>query len=330
MSVSRQVRRAVRTLPLPERQRSWLRRFEARRRLASALERNGLVEALSVDVEQWAPFVRFAAPGHFYSPIPRLDELRADAAELFSFDVELAGIDLRIPEQLAITERIATELNETSSHSAPLAFERYSVDNPSFGIGDATMLEGMLRLHAPSQIVEIGSGYSSARILDVVERHLPGTTVTFVEPHTDLLRSLMREGDVDRCHIIERRAQDVPVELLDQLESGDVLLIDSTHVVRTGSDVCHLILKVLPALAPGVIVHVHDIFWPFELPEEWVEEGRQWSECYLMRAFLTGNHDWEIVLFNDYIGRYHVPFVQKLLPQFLDNPGGSLWLRRVS
>ena len=93
---------------------------------------------------------------------------------------------------------------------------------------------------------------------------------------------------------------------------------------------CHLILKVLPALAPGVIVHVHDIFWPFELPEEWVEEGRQWSECYLMRAFLTGNHDWEIVLFNDYIGRYHVPFVQKLLPQFLDNPGGSLWLRRVS
>ena len=89
-------------------------------------------------------------------------------------------------------------------------------------------------------------------------------------------------------------------------------------------------LDVLPALAPGVIVHIHDIFWPFEMPRHWVEEGRQWGECYLVRAFLTGNRDWEIVLFNDYIGRYHVPFFQRVLPQFLANPGGSLWLRRVA
>ena len=260
----------------------------------------------------------------------RLDQLRADAAQLFDLDVELAGIDLREPEQLALIERIANELNDAPSGSTPSPTTRYPADNPSFGIGDATMLEGMLRLHAPSRIVEIGSGYSSALILDVVEHHLPGTAVTFVEPHTELLRSLMREGDDGRCHIVEQRVQDVPAKLLDQLERGDVLLIDSTHVVRTGSDVCHLILDVLPTLAPGVIVHVHDIFWPFQLPEGWIEEGRQWCESYLVRAFLTGNNEWEIVLFNDYVGRYHVPLLQKLLPQFLNNPGGSLWIRRVS
>ena len=227
-------------------------------------------------------------------------------------------------------ERIAALIADEPFAAEPAPDRRFYVSNPAFGIADASMLHGILRLQRPSRIVEIGSGYSSALVLDVVERHLPGTTVTFVEPYTDLLRSLMQPGDDDRCRIIEQRAQDLPLEVLEELGDGDVLLLDSTHVVRTGSDVCRLVLEVLPALAPGVVVHIHDIFWPFELPRAWVEEGRQWAECYLVRAFLTGNRDWEIVLFNDYLGRYHVPFFQRVLPQFLANPGGSLWIRRVS
>ena len=240
------------------------------------------------------------------------------------------GIDLRVNEQLELVERIAAVIADEPFAADPTPDRRFYANNPAFGIGDASMLQGMLRLQRPSQVVEIGSGYSSALILDVVEHHLPSSTVTFVEPYTELLRTLMHPGDEERSRIIEQRAQDLPLDVLDELGDGDVLLIDSTHVVRTGSDVCRLVFDVLPALKPGVIVHIHDIFWPFEMPRHWVEEGRQWGECYLVRAFLTGNRDWEIVLFNDYIGRYHVPFFQRVLPQFLANPGGSLWIRRVS
>ena len=100
--------------------------------------------------------------------------------------------------------------------------------------------------------------------------------------------------------------------------------------MRTGSDVCRIVLELLPEVAPGVVVHIHDMFWPFEMPRHWVEEGRQWAECYLVRAFLTDNPDWEILLMNDWVGVRERELLQQLLPRFLGNPGGSLWLRRVS
>jgi hypothetical protein len=186
----------------------------------------------------------------------------------------------------------------------------------------------VLLAHRPARVVEIGSGYSSALVLDVVHAQLHDTEVVFVEPYPELLHSLMVEGDGDRCRIVPQRVQDLPLDEIRRLEPDDVLFIDSTHVVRTGSDVCHLVLEVLPEVAPGVLVHFHDMFWPFELPRAWVEEGRQWAECYLLRAFLTDNPMWEIVLFNDYLATFDAPHLRARLPQFLGNPGGSLWLRR--
>lgn len=331
MPLRHRLHRMVRALPLPARWRRELDDVVRLYGLGLALDRQGLFHALSGDIEQWAPFLRFAPPGHFYSPIPRLDEIQAQADRLFDFHVEVPGIALRVDQQLELVRRIA----EVVAGDELLTLERrpgarYFIDNPAYGVGDATMLRGMLRLHRPSRIVEIGSGYSSAMVLDVIRQHLPDTAVTFVEPYPDLLRSLMFDGDEQRCTIVEQRVQDLDLEVVQQLGEGDVLLIDSTHTVRTGSDVCRLLLDVLPSLRPGVIVHIHDIFWPFELPRYWVEEGRQWAECYLVRAFLTGNTDWEILLFNDYLGRFHGPELHLALPQVLDNPGGALWLRRVS
>jgi hypothetical protein len=94
--------------------------------------------------------------------------------------------------------------------------------------------------------------------------------------------------------------------------------------------VCRIALDLLPRVAPDVLVHVHDMFWPFEVPREWVEEGRLWGECYLIRALLTDNPSWEVLLFNDYIGRHQRDLPTDLLPRYLENCGGSLWLRRVA
>ena len=327
------VRRSV-----SERAKYWYRRFlmtswgrrKVRQHLAMRLQAHGLVDPLAEDVEQWAPFLRFAPPGHFYSPIPRIGEVVADADRLFAFPDHVPGIDHRPEQQRHIVERIAEVLRDDDLPDEPSPDRRYYAHNIAFGIGDATVLLGMLRLYRPRRIVEVGSGYSSALILDTVEQHLPDTTVTFVEPHSDLLRSLMRPGDEARCEILETRAQDLDVEIIRQLEADDILFIDSTHVVRTGSDVCRIVLELLPEVRPGVVVQIHDMFWPFELPREWVEEGRQWAECYLVRAFLTNNRDWEILLMNDYVGRFETEWLHHVLPRFLGNPGGSLWLRRVA
>jgi hypothetical protein len=87
--------------------------------------------------------------------------------------------------------------------------------------------------------------------------------------------------------LLELKVQDVQLAEFARLQAGDILFIDSSHVAKTGSDVLHLYFEVLPRLAPGVRIHVHDIFLPFDYPRRWVlDENRSWNEQYLLRALL--------------------------------------------
>jgi len=108
-----------------------------------------------------------------------------------------------------------------------------------------------------------------------------------------------------------------------------VLFIDSSHVLKTASDVHYLFTSVLPVLAAGVYVHVHDMFWPFEYLRHWIEEGRAWNECYLVHAFLLYNDTYQIELFNHYLAQCHREVIAAELPAMLENTGGALWLRRA-
>jgi hypothetical protein len=99
-------------------------------------------------------------------------------------------------------------------------------------------------------------------------------------------------------------------------------------VSKIGSDVNHLFFEVLPRLARGVYVNFHDVFHPFEYPRSWIYEGRAWSEAYLLRSFLTFNHEFEVVLFNTFLETFHEPWFREHMPLCLENPGGSIWLRR--
>jgi hypothetical protein len=99
--------------------------------------------------------------------------------------------------------------------------------------------------------------------------------------------------------------------------------------MSTGSDVCFELFEILPHLKSGVVVHFHDVFWPFEYPRYWVvEENRCWNELYGIRAFLTKNEQWTILFFNDYFARFEVETITETCQLFLKNPGGALWLRK--
>ena len=130
--------------------------------------------------------------------------------------------------------------------------------------------------------------------------------------------------------VIPSPLQNVDLSVFDELRARDVLFVDSTHVSKANSDVNRLFFEILPRLAPGVFVHLHDVFPGFEYPAAWLREGRAWNEQYLLRAFLQFNKQFRVRLFGSYIiGRYPDWF-RAHMPVCLINPGGAFWMERVS
>jgi hypothetical protein len=300
--------------------------------LRARLEESGLDLDAAGDPAKFARWLTWRPPGHFYSPIPNLDELQKQAELLWPVDLpdRLPGIDLREKEQLATFAKVAKFARELGVPEQPTEPWRYYSDNVAYGVGDALTLHGMLRLIRPKRLIEIGSGHSSAMTLDTVEHFLGGhTELTFVEPYPELLEAQLRPGDRERITVVPTALQQVPLETFTALQDGDVLFIDSTHVLKTGSDVAWLYGAVLPSLHQGVWIHIHDMFYPFEYPKDWVMEGRAWSEIYLVHAFLAFNRDFEIRLFNHWLLAKHLDRIEAELPAMLANPGGALWLRRT-
>jgi len=272
----------------------------------------------------------FVPPGHFYSPV--VDP--AEGAEAYErvarapWPVSLPGIPLDRETMLA-TWRELVPLFETSGLTAkPPPNFRYGFENNHYGRVDGLMLSAMIRKFRPSQIIEIGSGWSSACTLDTLQRNLDiRCEVTFIEPYPQLLQDRLG-ADYAKYRVFAEPVQKVDPDLFATLGAGDILFIDSTHVVKTGSDVCFELFEILPRLKSGVLVHVHDMFWPFEYPKKWIlEENRSWNEIYAYRALLTDSPDWEIVMFNNYMFTVELEVVKATWPAYQTN-SSALWLRK--
>lgn len=270
----------------------------------------------------------FVPPGHYFSPIVNTNEI-ANLYEHLNADA-VPGIAVDGPAQLALWNRFLQHLQRISFPDQRTQGHRYFFNNPAYGIGDASIYFAMLLEFKPRNVIEVGSGYSSAFLLDTVEKFLENETkVTFIEPYPDLLYKLISEKDRENITLIETGIQGVDVEIFKKLAPNDFVFIDSTHILKTGSDVHHDLFKVLPALGSGVIIHFHDVFWPFEYPKEWVmDENRSWNELYALRAYLTDNDAYEILFFNDFFAKKFGDVARADHPPFMRNPGGGLWLRK--
>jgi len=188
-----------------------------------------------------------------------------------------------------------------------------------------------MRFLKPEKIIEVGSGFSSALMLDTNDLFLKNNVnFTFIEPFPHRLRKLLKEKDLRTTRIVVEIVQSLPVSTFSDLGFNDILFIDSSHVSKCGSDVNHLLFEVLPALKAGVVVHFHDIGWPFEYSEEWILNDMVFNEAYMIRAFLQYNRNFKILIFNAFAHHSMKSFLEKNMPLFLTHPVGSLWLRKVS
>lgn len=272
---------------------------------------------------------RFPA-GHYYSPMYDAKELAAERETLWPpVPRTTIGLDWRDADQL----RLCQEIFAQQQH---LAFRETASDDPTeyYAINDlyppldAWVLEAILRHFRPRRMIEVGCGFSTLVSARVNREHLGGEMrVTCIEPYPrPFLDNLSGVADLR-----VEKVQDTPIEVFAELQESDILFIDTSHTVKTGGDVNWIYHEIIPRLAPGVVIHLHDIFLPREYPESWVMERWGWNEAYLVRSFLSFNAAFEILWGTQYMLAYHEPDVLAAFPglqRYAERGGASFWIRR--
>ncbi len=278
-------------------------------------------------------YKKFFPVGHFYSLYPDAREIlkKPDYTEMDA-ECEIKGVNLcKNIQEMYLNKMInlypMIPLWKNVGENDPKW--RYRIGNPSLSYGDAVGLFCMLNIIKPKRIIEVGSGYSSAMILDINEYCFAwGCELAFIEPYPELLNSLLKK--YDRIHLVKEKLQTIDLDFFSRLEDGDILFVDSTHVSKTGSDVNYLFFEIIPRLNPGVIIHLHDIFYPFEYPHKWLKQGMVWNELFLLRSFLQYNDNYEILYFQNMIEKLYKTKLESVWPQKKQTiHGGSFWMRKL-
>lgn len=268
---------------------------------------------------------RYAVPfNHYESPYVDIKQIHENEDDIFDCKKEILNIDFNVDEQLELLQKmIDLELPNWENGTNGTGC-RYYYLNSWFGKGSADALGYMMQVIKPRNIIEIGSGFSTAVMLDVNERFMKNRIrITSIEPRAGRLKKLIKPSD--NLEIYEKDLQEIPTNFFDKLEENDILFIDSSHVSKIGSDVNYLLFEVLPRLKKGIYIHFHDVFYPFIYPAQWIYEGRVYNETYMLRAFLMDNRNYSIQLFGDMLEKRCI----EKIPVKLRGCGcGSLWIKK--
>jgi hypothetical protein len=262
----------------------------------------------------------------YYSPIPDLAQLPKDVWEARD---PLRGIAFDLDTQMAFVE------SELQRHLAELAWgvdvareHAYDPSNDSYPLADARVLYAMVRHLRPGRIVELGSGQTTRVMAQACrENARDGQPVSLRA--FDPFPTAIDDGLPGLAELVRTKAQDVPDEVFAELERGDVLFVDTTHTVKIASDVNHIVLRVLPLLQEGVIVHIHDIFLPYEYPRFFFADfALYWAEQYLLQAFLAFNSSFEVLCAVHALGRERGPRMAAAGALAPGEIGSSFWIWR--
>jgi hypothetical protein len=270
---------------------------------------------------------------HFYHPVPRYEGV--DRA-VFERPHATPGIDFDPARFAVLLGQLGRHAGECDWPEAAGAPGTYHAGNGNFGYSSAALLHSMLRAQGIERVVEIGGGYSSLVTLAALDanrkEHGAAVEFTCVEPYPSawLAAAIARSG---YGRLLQVGAQRVPLDTFTSLDDRSLLFIDSSHVAKLDSDVNFLFLEVLPRLASGVWVHVHDIYLPYEYPSVHFFGPNKlfWNEQYLLQALLAGNRDFEVVLPGYMVQRDMEREFAAAFPRHdprMHRPTSSFWMRR--
>ncbi len=248
---------------------------------------------------------RLKNAGHFSGPVfPTPKQFQEADTDMVLSDLETHRARF---ESLAASSR-----NDTG----------YSFDNIWFTSPDAEVLYSMIRRFTPARIIEVGSGHSTRMARQAIMDSGGSAELISVDPDPRLEVA----GFADVIHRQPFEMMEAS-QLTSLLRSGDILFIDSSHEIATGNDVVFALLKIIPALSPGVLIHIHDIFLPYDYPESWIFDRKfGWTEQYLVQALLMGGSAFEVIWPGHYVQRTR-PELATILPRSVGRPALSLWMR---
>ncbi len=269
----------------------------------------------------------FPIRDHYFEPLFNPTQLTAP----LDLDRQLPAIDLNVEKQLSLLREFDYNDELRRFPLEPGNAGEFYYHNGAFEAGDAEYLYSVVRFFKPRRIIEIDSGYSTlmaAGALKANKHENPAYEFEHVciEPYEHMW---LEEVGVT---VIRKKVEEFPLSLFEKLEGNDILFIDSSHVIRPQGDVLREHLEIIPAVGPGVLVHVHDIFTPKDYPEEWiVGEMRFWNEQYLLEAFLSFNRDFRVIGALNYLSHHHRAELERVCPVLRDEPHrepGSFWFQR--
>jgi hypothetical protein len=267
-------------------------------------------------------------PVHFYYPIPDTAELEVT----YPTPTTVPGIDLRPEFQLSLLEEVFPQFSgeyNSFNHALQKKGEFY-LDNDSFQGIDPHVYYSMIRYYKPDTIIEIGSGNSTVLSTHALDKNGKQARLVVIDPWPRDFTKQFISSKAYKLEHIEQKIEDVDLELFSNLKENDLLFIDGSHVIRTGGDVCFMLLQILPQLPKGVIIHVHDIYLPFEYPKEMILDRLLfWTEQYLLQAYLSENSHAEVIFGSHYMSVVYPAVVKKAFPQALSWQGGSFWIRKI-
>jgi len=268
----------------------------------------------------------FPIRDHYYEPQFDNRNMRRPPSQ----DRPLPGVDWNEAGQLSFLDKLtyADELRALPRQRD--ASGGFHLDNGAFESGDAEYLYQVIRATKPRRIFEIGSGHSTLIAKMALDRNRAddpgyGCRHVCIEPYE--MPWLEGAG----VEVMRQKAEDVDLAFFAELDTDDLLFIDSSHMIRPGGDVLFEYLELLPTIRPGVLVHIHDIFSPKDYLRAWlVDEVRLWNEQYLLEAFLTENDKWEVLGAVNYLQHHHHDRLRAVAP-FLtpDREPGSFYIRKV-
>lgn len=265
----------------------------------------------------------FPIVNHYYEPL--FDYRKAGKRKLKTI------VSFNDTKQLDLLQQLSFdhELAETPGHQTGRT--EFHFNNGSFEDKDARLYYSIIRKNKPSRIIEVGSGFSTLLALRAVSKNKEehanyACEVTCIEPYE---MPYLEKLDVK---LIRKKVEDIDASVFLELNGNDILFIDSSHIIREGGDVAHLLLSIVPQVKPGVWIHIHDIFLPEDYPAHWLRDDfRMWNEQYLLEALLIGNPNFEIVFALNYLFMNYHDQLLTAFPGNLskgDNKPGSFWIRK--